>query len=173
MFLSLCSFMLMIFKDSVDWSVGERLVKIFFKSMKYICFMGIGSLISYVFQRKLLKNKSIVLAVMLMCLYILHLFWNGLTRGLIIEFFSYLLAIVIFTVCYLYQKKIKDNGILGYIGVRSYSLYLVHGVLGYILMYSLMEVMSYLSMAIATTIFFSILAANMFYLLIERLFSLP
>jgi peptidoglycan/LPS O-acetylase OafA/YrhL len=149
-----------------DTHFMERSVWIFFKTMKFICFMGVGSLISYVYQRKMRKESAVILGSALVGLYGWHVSFMGDGEKQWKELVSYGLALVFFIGCYRLNGKFSNKGILVPLGTLSYSLYLVHGVPGFIMMYWMMDWGHEVS--ILTAIAYSFFAANVFYWLVEK-----
>ena len=118
----------------IDGDASQRLLLVFFKNMKYISFMGLGCLLSYLYQGKITKKNAIVLGSMLAIMFIWHAI-EGMENYK--EMASYALALVVFVSCHTIKHRFTDKGLLAQIGKISYSLYLVHGVFGFMLIYVL------------------------------------
>lgn len=143
-----------------DVNALNRSIRLFFRMMRFICFIGLGCLMSYWYQRKLSRK-----AILIIFLWLVACFIMGYEDAQWKEWLSYGGAVIIFTGCYMLRERLSSNGILSWFGQISYSLYLVHGVPGFVIMYNLIEWGYEFSMLM--TIAYSFFAANVFYLLIE------
>lgn len=166
--LSCLSFALAWNGNFVGINRAERLASTFLEVMKFICFIGLGAVMSYVYQGKMKNVTACVSSIGLWILYCMHLIfskyhsveWKGLV--------SYAVAYSVFILCYRLRGKFSRGGITGYIGNISYSLYLVHGVPGFVLMYLAMDYGMQPLGAIITALCYSILMGCLFYQWVEN-----
>jgi len=165
--LAVLSLVLMNCRYFIEINFVERLIRIFFKTMKYICFMGLGCLLSYVCQKKIITKKAFVYSLILATLYFGYFICARNYAAQWKEMVSYSVAYLLFTVCYVLKEKFLNRGTMAYIGKISYSLYLVHGVPGFVVMYWMTSQNTGLLFTILATVFCLLLVASMFYILAE------
>jgi peptidoglycan/LPS O-acetylase OafA/YrhL len=165
--LAALSFVLMKCKSLIEINFIERLVQIFFKTMKFVCFMGLGCFLSYVHQKKITARKAFMYSLILAMLYFEYFIDAKNYAVQWKEIASYGLAYLLFIGCYALKGKIPNQGVMAHIGKTSYSLYLVHGVPGFIMMYWMINQRIHPVVAIVTAFFCLLLMASVFYLLIE------
>ena len=152
-------------KPWVDWGYGLHLLTLSSKMLRFISFIGMGCILSYWHQRRLLAAESITASIMLVVLYYCHGIGNNISTQ---EIISYSLATIVFLASYVKRQKFTDHGMLAQTGKISYSLYLVHGVPGFFILYSLADYSAHLAIALA--LIYAIVAATIFYWLIEQPF---
>ena len=169
--LAILSLVLMECKSIIEISLIKRLIEIFFKTMKYICFIGLGCLLSYVYQKKITTRKAFIYSLILTVSYFGYFVCAGNYAAQRKEIMSYSLAYILFTTCYALRENFLKQGIMAYMGNISYSLYLVHGVPGFVMIYWLMSRNIKLLIAIATTIGCLFLVTIVFYRFIESNFT--
>lgn len=83
---------------------------------------------------------------------------------------GYLVAIAVFHVCFLLRKKFTENRFLEHFADISYPLYVVHALLGYAVMYVVVEIGGAAITAIAVASLASYAAAVIIHLIIEKPF---
>lgn len=166
--LVLLSFVLVEYNGFIEINCIERLARLFFKTMHFICFIGFGSIVSYFYQGKMDKKMAIICSMGLVILYLGYFVYIGKYATQWKTILSYGSAYVLFVTCYVLRSKFSKQGMMGYLGHISYSLYLVHGVPGFIMMYWMIDHGIEPLLAISTAIFCLLLIANMFYWLVEN-----
>jgi len=162
------SLVLMEYRNWLEIKFAQRVVQIFFKTMKFTCFIGLGCLLSYIYQKKITLNKVLVYSLLLVSLYCGYFIY---ARNYVVqwkEIISYLLAYLLFIMCYILKGKFTKQGIIAYMGSRSYSLYLIHGVPGFVMMYWLIGLGLQVPGIIVLTTTCLLLGANMFYWSVEN-----
>lgn len=166
--LALLSLVLMNYRHFIETVFIERPMRIFFKTMKFVCFMGLGCLLSYIYQKKITIRKTFIYSLILAVLYFGHFIHTGKHAVEWKEIVSYSLAYLLFATCYALREKFLNSGIMAYIGKISYSLYLVHGVPGFVMIYWIISQDIKPFTAIIITIFCLLLVAKVFYWLVEN-----
>jgi len=146
----------------------QRSIRIFFRTMRFICFMGLGSLMSYGYQKKLPRKVILTVFLCLAVLFCVHCVIMGYENSQWKEWLSYGLALVVFIGCYMLREKFSNKVILAWFGKISYSLYLVHGVPGFVVMYWMMNQDVDPLIAMIAAILYSLISANVFYLVVEK-----
>jgi peptidoglycan/LPS O-acetylase OafA/YrhL len=155
-------------KSFVEINFIERLVRVFFKTMKFVCFIGLGCLVSYIYQGKIGKKTVILCGISLGILYLGYFVYAVKHIEQWKEILSYGLAYALFIGCYVVRDKFSKQGIMGHVGTISYSLYLVHGVPGFIMIYWMMSRDIKPLIATAGAIFYLLLVAKVFYWTVEN-----
>jgi peptidoglycan/LPS O-acetylase OafA/YrhL len=166
--LAVLSLVLMNCRYFIEINFVERLIRIFFKTMKYICFMGLGCLLSYVCQKKIITKKAFVYSLILATLYFGYFICARNYAAQWKEMVSYSVAYLLFTTCYVLKEKFLNRGTMAYIGKISYSLYLVHGVPGFVVIYWIISRDIKPFTAIITALFCLLFIAKVFYWLVEN-----
>ena len=150
-------------KPHVSCPYGLHLLCLSAKTMHLITFIGFGVVLSFWHQQRLSLVEVMIATVMLAILYFCH----GIDRNIPYqEMMSYAVALLIFIGGYLARHKFTDQNVLAQTGKISYSLYLVHGVPGFFMLYALVGYGA--GMAITVALIYSMVAALIFYRLIER-----
>ena len=150
-------------KPLIHWQHGVYLLTLSSKAMQFMSFMCIGCLLSYFYQKQLSPTEAIIAGLMLAVLYICHSIDRNTSHQ---EIISYTLAFVLFIGCYLARQRFTNKGLLAHTGKISYSLYLVHGVPGFFILYALLAYG--VGLAITVALAYSIVAAFIFYWLAEH-----
>jgi peptidoglycan/LPS O-acetylase OafA/YrhL len=166
--LTALSLVLISHRNLIEINFVERPIRVFFKTIKYICFMGLGCLLGYVCQKKITTRKAFVYSLILAVLYFGYFIHTGNHTVEWKEIVSYSLAYLLFTTCYALREKFLNRGIIAYIGKISYSLYLVHGVPGFVMMYWLIDQRIQPIIAIVTAIICLFPLTIVFYQLVEN-----
>lgn len=83
----------------------ERLIQLFFKTMKFVCFMGLGCLINYVYQEKMTVRKAFVYSLVLTVFYLEYFIYSRSCTMQRKEVASYGLAYLLFTTCYVLSTE--------------------------------------------------------------------
>lgn len=142
---------------------GVHLINLSAKTMQLITFIGLGAVLSYWHQKRLSLPTLIIASAMLASLYYCHGFNRNIEYQ---EVISYALALMVFTGSYLARHKFTDRNLLAHTGKISYSLYLVHGVPGFFILYALVDYGA--GIAIAAALIYSIVAGISFYWFVEK-----
>lgn len=102
------------------------------RSAHAIIFMLIGVSFYNLFRRYWMPRKTFVVICILLGLIAVHLAATGFQEFRLWSF-SYVYALAIFGLAYLYRNELWRNKILNFFADISYSLYMNHQVLGYVL----------------------------------------
>lgn len=168
-FIWIFSFLLYLLCEYFSISFMKNISYILTKSSKFFCFMTIGILISYLYQNKLSLTKIIVfLALMLFCFLIHTVFLNIKIEYAITDIISYISGLFIFIICYLCQNIFKKNMIISYFSETSYSLYLIHCVPSFIIIFYLIHHGYSVLLSISLAFIYSFIFAFVFYKFIEK-----
>lgn len=142
--------------------VSNELIQFFFKCIwgEYIPFLVLGNLI------RLLENKKDIIYLIIICsLVIIDIFLTMGTLALLIAFWA---SVVIMYA--LYSKSfILKSRLIAFIGMISYSIYLIHQNIGFVIINSLVDIAGQyqLWMSIIVSIL-TIIMGTVFYFCVEK-----
>lgn len=111
-----------------------NLVYVFQENSMFITFMFIGTAFHFYYFKAINKTQAVI-TIGLLLAFFATAWYVGAAKGSAGDsFFSYFLAIIIFSVCYFFKGHIKFNKMFGKLADISYSLYIVHAMSNYVLM---------------------------------------
>jgi len=93
---------------------------------------------------------------------------TGVYRATFPLTFSYVFALVLFSIAFIYQKQFKEKRTLNFFADISYPLYVVHGVAGAVLLRFLLEERLPPLLSLTITIMTAIGVATLLHYFIER-----
>jgi peptidoglycan/LPS O-acetylase OafA/YrhL len=104
----------------------------------YLIFMFIGVLFHYVHEGRLSQQIGLIGGLGLVILFLTQ--WRmGVDVEIITEVWSYLLALLVFTMAYYFRDVFRANRVTDFLADISYPLYVTHCVAGYTVLYLLLE----------------------------------
>lgn len=110
--------------------------------LSYVCFMFIGTIFHYLYMDKISKKEGIFSMVLLSFIFIIisykGLFKSDISTSIYI-FSNYMLAFFLFSILYHYRSRIEFNIFLSKLADISYSLYVVHAPISYVIMRLLLD----------------------------------
>ena len=145
---------------SYPLDINNQFICLFIKFTKFLCLMGCGVVMSYGYQKRIRRTKTILLLLILIMVYLAY-------KKPMVETISYLLSFLIFVFCYWQRKIFTSNIFINYFGNSSYSLYLVHGVQGFIVMYMVLAYDGSTLLAILLAIIYSMIISLLFYRFVD------
>lgn len=112
----------------------HRVMSILSDASVYLIFIMIGFVFYNIHSKKWdWKCGIILLQILLVCFIesIINSGNSGSIRKYIINYFG---ALILFADFYIMREKIKENYLLNFVGDKSYAIYLLHSVIGYVLL---------------------------------------
>lgn len=106
--------------------------------MKYMTFMFIGCLFYYLLYREISLGAMLGYGAIIYALFVTtNSFYEKEVFTAMAQNYTYALAL--FSACYLFRNKFKDNKVLDFLADISFPLYLVHSMIGYVTMTVLID----------------------------------
>jgi peptidoglycan/LPS O-acetylase OafA/YrhL len=149
--------------DEAHWQAGAT----FMLESQYVIYMFIGVLFHFLHIKRIDAYKATI-GISLFCL-LFCIEWSiGPFGGSFILAWSYLFALVTFTLAFNFSRPFNGNSFFNYFANISYPLYVVHGVLGYVSLRIMLENNINIALSLTLTIITSLLVAWLIHILVER-----
>lgn len=101
--------------------------------MKYISFMLLGCLFYYALYNEISSLAAVGYGAIIYALFVTtNAFYENAFFGPLVKNYTY--ALTLFWACYLLRHRFKDNKILDFVADISFPLYLIHSMIGYVIM---------------------------------------
>lgn len=112
-----------------------RIISTLVQSSSHLIFILIGICFYNLYEKKWTLREVIVGVLLLYIFYSIAII-NGQHYQFLLELLiNYFLALIIFTLFYIFKDCIKPNKLINLFSQISYPLYVIHGINGYILIY--------------------------------------
>ncbi|GAB2784181.1 acyltransferase family protein [Dyella kyungheensis] len=112
---------------------SASLVSYAVSDMKFISFMFLGCLFYYVLYRELSAKVALGYGAIVYALFVtINSFYETGLFGALTKNYTY--ALMLFSLCYLFRGRFKQNRMLDFLADISFPLYLVHSMIGYVAM---------------------------------------
>ncbi|WP_454780787.1 acyltransferase family protein [Legionella sp. WA2022007384] len=141
--------------------------EIYMMSSPYIIFMFIGVAFHYLYAHKISSDVAYLLISSLFFIFCIA-WWAGPYSNNLILAWSYALALLTFMFAYIFPRFFKANPIFNFFADISYPLYIIHSIVGYILLRIMLDRGFKIGLALSVVIFVSVLLSWFLHLLIER-----
>jgi peptidoglycan/LPS O-acetylase OafA/YrhL len=118
-----------------SWQLALTGITVF----QYIIFMFIGVLFHYLYSEKITPDKAYLGVGGLFILFCLD-WWLGPNSSSLGSAWSYAFALLTFMFAYSFPNFFKANPIFNFLANISYPLYVIHGIMGYVILRIMLEV---------------------------------
>ena len=110
-----------------------ELAMVYMTVSQYIIFMFIGVMFHYMYCNKIDPHKAYACIGGLFVLFCFH-WWVGPYSANLSVAWSYAFALLTFTFGYAFPNVLKRNRVFDFFANISYPLYVIHGVMGYVIL---------------------------------------
>lgn len=101
--------------------------------MKFMSFMFLGCLFYYVLYGEIGAGAALGYGAAIYALFVtIGSFYEKEFFGTLVKNYTY--ALILFSACYLLRSRFRDNKVLDFLADISFPLYLVHSMIGYVVM---------------------------------------
>lgn len=105
----------------------------------FLIFMLIGNIFNIMHKKKITQRKGMLLASAYFVVFNVLLYCNISKNAYVLCASNYGISLFLFGSCYLKQKIFSNNSVLEFLAKVSFPLYVVHGVLGYSMLESVIR----------------------------------
>lgn len=138
--------------------------------MKYMTFMFLGCLFYYVLYGELSTAAALGYGMVIYALFVvINAFYEGEFFGALAKNYTY--ALILFSACYWFRNRFRDNRCLDFIADISFPLYLVHSMIGYVVMPILIDKGASYTIAWTVSLSVAVLIASAIHKYIEIPFN--
>lgn len=111
----------------------QRKIYSFLWITPYLIFMSIGTIIFQHYMKRIVRKQMVkYIGITLCCMFIyIYIYHKTSIHSYLV---NYLLALIIFILCYIYNDKLPYSKFINFIAEISYPLYIIHGVGSYAIM---------------------------------------
>ncbi len=128
-----------------------KMLIIFYSSSQYVIFMFIGVVFNFIYRKNIKNIYGYYIIFVIMIMFCIHGQAGPYTQG--IKFISsYILAVITFYMCFIFKYSFYSSNILKFLSKISYSLYIIHGIFGYVILRILIEIGTPVLLAILSTL---------------------
>lgn len=140
----------------------------FINEAKYIPFLFIGTCFYYFMNSSINRMEFLIFSSIFFCSFSLFMFGDGDFKYACGMSINYAAGAFVFSICYLLRKLFKPNVIIDFFADISYPLYLVHSVMGYVVMSILISFEMPMSICALVAFILSVLVSTILNRTIEK-----
>lgn len=151
----------------MSWG-GHRIGSVLIENIIYIIYMFLGVLLNDLYEKRIDKRTFFVQITAALIAFFICVFSGQALEVALKCCVNYGAAALLFFVCYWFRDRINTGRFVNFLDERSFAVYLLHGVNGYILLSCMQRCGLNFLLSMSITVLVMVIASSVFYRYVEK-----